>query len=572
MAGTHLSRKDFADPSLPTFADLIDRLRKDGILPQTTRQNWMWALRAVARASGKEPIAVLAHPDFLRKLLKRATPATIGLSPAAWNNARSLSGKALEWAGITTMPRHYQAPFAPSWAALWALLPPGKNALRMQLSRLFHYGSAQGISPCELSDTVITSFHEAIVAESAVALPYEIYRGTAKSWNNAAERIPGWPQIRLTVPSRQNLFCLPWDAFPPSLETDVESYLRRAEGLCLDDDHFLRAQRGSTLKTRRWQLRLLASAVVKSGIAAETLSGLPILLQPETAAAGLQYLRERNGGTSSAQISHVATFLPTLARRLDMDEGVVARLRKIAQKLKVTQHGMTVRNREALRAFDDPVAVDALVNLPQRLQAGVAAGKRKGAREAKIMQTALAIELLLNAPVRVQNLASINLEHHLVEVGAGPAHTLHLIFPGWEVKNRNPLEFPLMDATLGLLDEYLTTWWPLLAAGPTPFLFPGKTAERSKGSSALSMQIKELVFARTRLDLSAHRFRHAVGKIFLDRNPGHYEAVRQLLGHKSVETTIAFYAGAESATAARHYHRTILNIRNRQSHGTASHV
>jgi hypothetical protein len=34
-----------------------------------------------------------------------------------------------------------------------------------------------------------------------------------------------------------------------------------------------------------------------------------------------------------------------------------------------------------------------------------------------------------------------------------------------------------------------------------------------------------------------------------------------LLGHKSIQTTISFYTGAESANAARHYARTILSLR-----------
>ena len=92
-------------------------------------------------------------------------------------------------------------------------------------------------------------------------------------------------------------------------------------------------------------------------------------------------------------------------------------------------------------------------------------------------------------------------------------------------------------------------------------MFPGKLAHQHKGNGALSSQIKELVHAYTRLDMPAHRFRHAVAKIFLDRNPGQYEVIRQLLGHKDIKTTIAFYAGAESASAARHYAQTILGIR-----------
>jgi integrase len=67
--------------------------------------------------------------------------------------------------------------------------------------------------------------------------------------------------------------------------------------------------------------------------------------------------------------------------------------------------------------------------------------------------------------------------------------------------------------------------------------------------------------AYTRLDMPAHRFRHAAAKIYLDRHPGEYELIRQFLGHKDIQTTIAFYAGAESASAARHFARMILGIR-----------
>src|SRR5258708_7003754 len=137
MANTPFSRNPFADPTLPTFADLIARVQGDATLPPSKRQNWTWGLRAVARAVGKDPVAVPAHPEFLRRVLKLAAPASIGLSRAAWNNARSLMGKVLEWAGLTSLPGHYQAALTPAWQALWANLQPG-TAISHQLSRLFH--------------------------------------------------------------------------------------------------------------------------------------------------------------------------------------------------------------------------------------------------------------------------------------------------------------------------------------------------------------------------------------------------------------------------------------------------
>jgi hypothetical protein len=328
--------------------------------------------------------------------------------------------------------------------------------LRDQPSRFFHYASALGIEPDEVNDEVLERFCHALVAESIVRNPYEIYRGAAKSWNNAAERIPGWPQQRLTVPSRARVFSLPWNAFPSSLETNVEVYLRRAAGLDLGDDHFTRAQRPATIDTRRHQLRLLATAIVKSGIAPGTLVDLRAMLAPEVAESGLRYLLDRNNGVASVQISNIADFLPALATRLDLPEDKIVKLRKMRKKLKVKQHGMTARNREALRAFDDPAAVEALLRLPQRILREVRASGRKGHREAKLIQTALAIEVLICAPVRIQNLSSIRLDRHLLEVGGRSNRTVHLRFPAAEVKNANDLEFPLMQESVKLLGNYLT--------------------------------------------------------------------------------------------------------------------
>jgi hypothetical protein len=124
--------------------------------------------------------------------------------------------------------------------------------------------------------------------------PREIHRGAIKSWNNAAERIPTWPKQRLNFMPRRQFFSLPWNEFPPSFEANVEAYLRRAAGLDLNDDHFMRAQRPRTLQTRRAQLRLFASAVVKSGVPADSLVDLKTLLTPEMAARGLEFLFDRN--------------------------------------------------------------------------------------------------------------------------------------------------------------------------------------------------------------------------------------------------------------------------------------
>ena len=77
----------------------------------------------------------------------------------------------------------------------------------------------------------------------------------------------------------------------------------------------------------------------------------------------------------------------------------------------------------------------------------------------------------------------------------------------------------------------------------------------------MGKQISDVVFAETGLLIHPHLFRHSGAKLFLDQHPGQYEVVRRVLGHRAMQTTVSFYAGAESVSAARHFDKSILKSR-----------
>ena len=60
--------------------------------------------------------------------------------------------------------------------------------------------------------------------------------------------------------------------------------------------------------------------------------------------------------------------------------------------------------------------------------------------------------------------------------------------------------------------------------------------------------------------LTPHQFRHIAAKIYLDRNPGGFELIRQLLGHKNLKTTIGFYAGINTKRAGRAHANLLMQI------------
>ncbi len=58
--------------------------------------------------------------------------------------------------------------------------------------------------------------------------------------------------------------------------------------------------------------------------------------------------------------------------------------------------------------------------------------------------------------------------------------------------------------------------------------------------------------------MTVHQFRHAAGAVILQRRPGEYELVRQLLGHRNVQTTINAYVGLESIQASEIFSQIVM--------------
>jgi hypothetical protein len=69
----------------------------------------------------------------------------------------------------------------------------------------------------------------------------------------------------------------------------------------------------------------------------------------------------------------------------------------------------------------------------------------------------------------------------------------------------------------------------------------------------LSGQIADTVEEFLGVRLTVHRFRHLIGYIYLQENPGGHEVVRQLLGYRDIQTTLQFYASMETQKAIAHY-------------------
>jgi integrase len=318
-----------------------------------------------------------------------------------------------------------------------------------------------------------------------------------------------------------------------------------------------RPARPATLKTRAYQLQVSASALARSGVPAEQILSLADLVSMANYQAILRFFLARHGGKTSPMVGQIAGFLKDVARHhVKADEDAVAKKKRIVANLTPPRRGMTAKNRERLRPFDEPENVANFLGLPDRIRQDVDKDKRSPKLKAIPAQIAAAIALLQAAPIRRKNLAYIDLDKHLISRGK----RLYLVVPEQDVKNDEPIDFELPAQTVEILAWYVREHRPHLLAIPNSALFPGAKG-RAKSPGTLSVQISKMVERYTGMKFNTHLFRHAGGKIFLDARPGQYEVMRRVLGHRSIATTTSIYAGAETRSAGAHFAAVIAERR-----------
>ena len=181
-----------------------------------------------------------------------------------------------------------------------------------------------------------------------------------------------------------------------------------------------------------------------------------------------------------------------------------------------------------------------------------------GKRLAIRLQLALAVEILLVAPMRLGNLCRLEFGRHLQELRDGRRSRWLITIPGYEVKNGEPIELPLPERSVRLLELYRACILPVLGHPGRLFLFPGR--DGAKAEVTLGSQITRLLQRELGVRLSPHQFRHLIGYIYLLRHPHGHEVVRRMLGHRDIRTTIKFYAGMEMAEAARQYEAVLEEL------------
>lgn len=533
----------------PTLASVIEQVQSDPALSDGRRRDMASGLRRVAAALGHDPADIPAVPKWLQPRLARVMPAALNITEKTWQNAVSDARSALAHIGIVTRRSRHSDDLSAVWRNLWqAVLARNDKSLTVSLGRFVHFLSAQDVEPEGVSQYHADAFHDTIMADEIKKSPAWVWKNAVWGWNLATERISGWPQMRLSMPSCKTVFKLSDEELPAAFLDDLLQLMQRlAKPDLFGEGGPARALRPATIHHHTSMFKRFASELIHAGVPATEIVSVAALCDPDYAELGLRAMVARNGGGTNTVIADTSSMLRNYARRLELDNEIIKRLTKLAQRLaRPPQRGMTQKNRDRLRPLRDPATLRRLLALPEQLMKKSANLPPKDAALAR--EDALAIAILLVCPLRIKNLSGLHVERDVQRPGNGQ---VFIAIAEEQVKNGQPIEFELPPDVRKIFDKHLTTRAPLLCPHGCPWLFPRRNGLGPVDTKTFSTRLSKRIRQEIGLEINPHLFRHLSAMIWLTANPGAYEAARRLLGHSSTSTTISVYAGLETSGAVR---------------------
>ena len=562
-------RNPFADPTSLTLADVLKRIASAEDLTPRQKGEIASAVHSLALWLQRTPGEIPANHEYLRRAFERLNYGTLGVGRGRVRNVQSLLKQGLMSAGVPTSTETYLVPLSPAWTVLKEGIV--ESYPRDCLMRFMRFCSALGIEPKQVDDRIIEGYGEALRKENMTARPEVAVQSAVRLWNRMIDQVPGWPQVRLTPLLRRETYTLRWDQLPPDLVADVERYLAILAGVDPTDPLSPpRPLKPRSIRKRRYELLQLISALRHGGERVEELHGLADLCHVARVRKALPFFfdrhRRRHGNgadpADSTMIGGIANTIRAVAKHyVQTPADIVQELSRLAGRLNRRRGGMSEKNRRRLAQLDVPGVEQRMVSHALIEMDKLARKNTPTRMDAVRYSVLLAIEILLLAPMRIDNLAHLDLDEHFI----WPPHrvgSIGIVIPRSGVKNGVPLTYKIPQESAAAVYTFLDRFRSLLLSNDSRALFPGRGHD-AKCSDTLSRQIKKLLRNELGIEWTAHAFRHLAVRIYLREHPGDYEGARRLLAHLNAETTYQTYEGMEMLPAVERLDRAIESIRGR---------
>ena len=568
-------------PDLASWSGLRDGEAQELIaswtdLTPTRRRDLASAVSVAADIAKAQGASLVLTPAALRQHVLTRSAAALGIKESRMRNVRSALRFVLRRLGLLDRA---DTPLAPPWASLLSRLDERRRPALIGLAR---YCSSRAIAPEHVDRPVLEAFLAQLTERTLTPNPRKQAGSVRMAWNRACAHIEGWPGKPLPRFDQADQFILPIDKFPESFRQDLDRFGARLAATGLEDAFAdppedededaapplpARPLRPSSVALRKSHARWAASALVMTGVPIEEVTSLTSLVTPLIRAKDIiRFLYKRAGQKPSAAGCHVAELLGMVAKYdAKLPKPDIKTITKWGAPVKLACAGMTEKNQRCINEVMEPERESRLLELPTALIAIARRLRPTAPRQAASMALrAVAIQFLSYHPLRLANVVGLRLDSHLQRSDPRRGRIAHIMIPLHETKNRRAINMPVSKETADFLHEWIRDFRPLVAAADCRYLFPGHgTGDRPMTPQALRGAIKTVTRENVGVELSPHQFRHLVARQVLEESPGDYEVVRQLLVQASLNTTVRFYSGTETAACVRRLDAVIKARRDR---------
>ena len=142
----------------PSFAEAIAFILGASELPEQTRRHWATSLRQIAKALDKPLEVIPARYSGVRAELAQLHEVPAGLTPKTLRNHKSNTKSALCGSLGSEASLSMECPWRRTWQVLVARIR--HKLVRLRLSALMRFCSANGIGPEEVDESVVQRFLE----------------------------------------------------------------------------------------------------------------------------------------------------------------------------------------------------------------------------------------------------------------------------------------------------------------------------------------------------------------------------------------------------------------------------
>jgi hypothetical protein len=264
-----------------TLQNVIDRLGANADLADTRKRDLRSAIVIYGKILGQAPQAIPMDLAAMRKTLDGVVPLQAKVSRKRWANLRSDIAAAIAASGLQPMLKTSDIEPDQHWDQLLAAAKDRR--ISNGLSRLARWATLRQITPKEVNDAVLARFFSELETGSLVRNLRFQRRNVAKLWNKLATLLPGKNLRRVEVPEKSITWQrVSWLELPASLRKEAEDYLRWCSVPDpLEENARARALTPETLRLRRHNIHLAASAACYGGIDKSQLTSLGRLVEPE---------------------------------------------------------------------------------------------------------------------------------------------------------------------------------------------------------------------------------------------------------------------------------------------------